>query len=224
MGGPRGMFPATRRMTSQADARGTGTWRPWRKAHGLTAAWAAGCLAAWIGTILVAAVSVPLKYPYEAAGTIIDSASVVGLLVPVAVVGLCLREGPRHLVLGAARPLWPQRLALALACSTAVFAGAWTLALLADLPTTVVLLDAQLYFALLLVSTSLWGVALGWVTPLALALLMSAPGLIPWQWNFLYNQDVTLERWAAVAAVLAVGLSAYAWRGSVERFTFGDRD
>ncbi len=224
MGEPQRMFLVTQGGTSQADARGTATWHSWRKVHGVTAAWTAGCLAAWIGTILVAAVSVPLKFPYEVAGTIIDSASVVGLLVPVAVVGLCLREGPRHLVLGAARPLWPQRLALALACTSAVCAGAWALTVLANLPTAVILLDAQLYVGLLLVSTSLGGVTLGWVTPLALTLVMSAPGLIPWQWNFLYNQDVTLERWAAVAAVLAVGLAAYAWRGSVERFAFVDRD
>ena len=117
--------------TSPEQVPQPSAWGPWRKVRGITPGWAGACLLAWGCAVLVAAVTVPLKYPYEAAGTVVDSAAVMGLLGFVAVVGLSLREGPRHLVRGAALRLWPSRLALAASCTALVGAASWGLAILA---------------------------------------------------------------------------------------------
>lgn len=189
----------------------------WAAAHGLTWRWAGMSLTSWAAVSLFAAITVPIKYPYEAIGTVVDSGVVVGLLVPIAVSGTILFEGPADLVRLAARDLALPRAAL-LACVYAMTcAAAGVTAVLASLPVAVVVVDALLLVALLAVGVSLLGVGLGWLLPGACAFAFSAPGLVPWDLNVLYRRDVSATYLAIVAIALLIGTIAYALRGSRDR-------
>jgi hypothetical protein len=157
--------------------------------HQITRRWVAYLLGGWWGAIISAAVTIPLKYPYQAAGQVIDTGAVVGLVLPLAITSRCLDEGPPQLIATAARSLCWLRLMWATGFLGTVGVFAALMAILTPVPWGVLVGDAYL-----LAGLSLWGVAtlgasLGWLAPLAAALVASAPGFVPWQWNILYRRD-----------------------------------
>ncbi|WP_418058483.1 hypothetical protein [Pimelobacter simplex] len=208
-------------MTASLVDRAMGRHGPiisaWAAAHGLSWRWGGGVVASWAAVSLFAAITVPLKYPYEAIGTVVDSGVIVGLIVPIAVSGTVLFEGPRDLVRLSARSLAPPRIPLLAAVYAVTCLAAGVTAWAAALPVAVVVVDAMLLAALLAVGVSLLGVGLGWILPGLCTFVFSAPGLIPWDYNVLYQRDVSATYLVGVAVALIVGLVAYALCGSRDR-------
>jgi hypothetical protein len=191
------------------------TLAAWRSAHHLTPRWLGGVVGAWLCHGVFAAVAIPLDYPYEARGQVIDTGVVVGLVLPIAVVAVALDEGPDYLVRGAARSLLLVRFGLAVAYLEVVAGMAAVVAVVAALPLLLVVLDAVLLASLTLTGTSVFGVKGGWIPAAAAAVIVSAPGLLPWKLNLMYHLEVGRP---FVVAVLGLGVAAtaiYLLRGSV---------
>lgn len=184
-------------------------------AHGLGWRWALASASTWLGVAVLAAVSLPLRYPLQAGGQMVDSAVVVALLLPVSVMARVLDEGAPHLIAAAARPLHTTRLVSASGYLLASVGGAALTGPLAPVPPLLVIADALLFAALTVAGVGLLGSRLGWFLPLACALVASAPRLVPWQTNLLYRQD-TADLLLATAAVVAVaGVALYLRHGSL---------
>lgn len=208
--------PGTRPSDGR-EPRRTDTFRAWTAVHGITIRWCGSVVAAWLGVSLFAAVTVPIKYPFEAVGTVVDSGVIVGLVVPIAVMGTVLHEGPRDLVAAAARSLLLPRLALLGALYTTVAVASLIAALLASLPVVIVIVNSLLLAALLTIAVSFIGVGLGWILPVACTFVFSAPGLIPWDYNAMYRRDVSGAYVGVLVTSLVIGAVAYATRGSRDR-------
>lgn len=186
----------------------------WRIVHHFEPKWFAMVAASWGALFLFASVTIPIKYPYEARGQVVDSGVVIGLLVPLAVMNLALDEGPEDLIRTASRRLSGARLAVASAYLSTASAMAAFMALAAALPLRLVLADALILGSLNIIGTSLFGVRLGWSIPGAVAFTMSAPGLVPFNFNALYNREVSTAFIACVALAAVVAMVAYLRGGS----------
>ena len=203
--------------TGGLTGRWTKTISAWAAAHSLTWRWAAAVVLSWASVSLFASITVPIKYPYEALGTVIDSGVIVGLTVPIAVSGVVLFEGPRELIRGSARSLFVARVALLAGVYVTTLVAALATAVASSLPVAIVVVNSLLLVALLAVGVSLLGVGLGWILPLVCTFVFSAPGLVPWDYNVLYQRDVSSVYLATVLTALVVGMWAYATGGSRER-------
>jgi hypothetical protein len=64
--------------------------------------------------------------------------------------------------------------------------------------------DATVFTSLTIIGTSLGSVRLGWALAAVVALVMSAPGLVPWDLNVLYHRAVG-PWFGAVSAGCALG-------------------
>jgi hypothetical protein len=193
----------------------TPSWSIACAARGLTRRWAAVIAAAWLSVLLFAAITLPMKYPQELHGRIIDSGLVVGLTIPVAAMARTLDEGAPHLVKTASRALARNRASWAggmLAATATLAAG---LSALLPVPAVLMVADSLLLAAVAVLGAGLVGGDVAWVPPLVLAGVASAPGVVPLSVNVLYHHDqagLTL----LIAIVTAVtGVAVYARRGSV---------
>ncbi|WP_224273665.1 hypothetical protein [Nocardioides lacusdianchii] len=189
----------------------------WAAAHALTWRWCGAVLVAWAAVSLFAAITVPIKYPYEALGTVVDSGVIAGIVIPVIVSCTVLYEGPRDLIGSAARRLIVPRIALVSGIYVLTSAAAVVTAVIASLPVVIVTVDAMLFVALCALGVSLLGVGLGWLLPVVFAFVFSAPGLVPWEYNVIYQRDVSNAYLALVAGALIAGMGAYASQGSRDR-------
>lgn len=189
----------------------------WAAAHGLTWRWGGAVLLSWAAVSLFAAITIPVKYPYEAAGTVIDSGVIVGMIVPVSITGTVLFEGPPYMVRAAAQDLLTPRLVLLVGVYTLTSLAALVTAIIASLPLAIVVVDAMLLVSLLVLGVSMIGVGLGWIVPAFCTLVFSAPGLVPWNYNALYHRSVSDLYIAVVVGVSGLGMAAYSLAGSRDR-------
>lgn len=189
-------------------------WESWCAAHHVGRAVLGASLASWAGLCAFAAVTIPLKYPFDARGQVVDSGVVVGVLVPIAVLNVLLDEGPPELVRASARPLGRERIALATVLLVLVAALSWAVARTAALPTGLVCCDALMLQSLTVSGAALFGGRRGWVLAAAAAAAMSAPGLVPWELDVAYHRDVASGYAAAVALAAVTSTGLYAVRGA----------
>jgi hypothetical protein len=187
----------------------------WCAAHGVRSRWVAAVVASWGGLAGFATVTVPLKYPLAARADVVDSGVVVGLLVPLVISGLVLDEGPPDLVRGASRTLGAYRLALGAIYLATAAAGAAATALLVGLPVALIVLDGLAAGGLVVLGTVLLGPRAGWLPAASVSVVVSTPGLVPWEWNAAYQREVGPWFAGTVALLLAAALGAYVRRGSV---------
>lgn len=188
----------------------------WCAAHNVGPKWLAGAGGSWVALWLFASITIPLKYPYEARGQVVDSGVVVGLLIPLAVMNVVLDEGPRDLVRASARRLSPYRLTLAIGYFLTVALMSATMATASALPTSLVVTDSILLASLSILGTGLLGVRLGWAPSAAVAFTMSAPGLIPWHLNAVYHRDVGPEFVVIVVTLAVTAIAVFAQTGATE--------
>lgn len=186
----------------------------WCAAHNLRPNWFAGAAGSWLALWLFASITIPLKYPYEARGEVVDSGVVVGLLIPLAVMNVVLDEGPQDLVRTAARRLSSFRLAIVLAYLLTAALMSAIMAAAANLPTGLVLADTILLASLSILGTGLLGVRLGWAPAAAVAFTMSAPGLIPWHLNAVYHRDVGTEFAVVIVALTIIATAVFLLTGA----------
>jgi hypothetical protein len=163
-------------------------------------------VASWTAVVLASAITVPLKYPYEATSDLIDSGVVAALLLPILVGGRLLREGPAEQIVTRARGLSGWRFAAA----TLFIATSGSLSALASLLIPVdreqVVLDATALACVGLVSAALLGVQLLWLIPALVVAVSSIPGLMPLRLNLLYRLSAHTDLAATAAALSAVGV------------------
>ena len=186
-----------------------GLFSAWRNVHHVDAKWLATVAASWTALSLFAAVTVPIKYPYEARAQVVDSGVVIGLLVPLAVMNLMLEEGPEDLIRTASLRLSRVRFAVAGGYVAVASLMSVLLAFAVSLPRGLVLADALLLAALSLLSTTLFTVRLGWLLPSLVGFTMSAPGLIPFQYNPMYNREISSVFIVAVVVAVAAAMLLY---------------
>lgn len=189
----------------------------WCAAHHLRPRWLAAVLASWACHGVFAAVSIPLDYPYEERGHVIDTLVVVGMVLPLAVVAVALDEGPDELVRGAARSLVLCRLGLAAAYLAVVLGMAAVVAIVAVLPLFLVIIDAAFLASLTLLGAGVLGAERAWIPAAVVAVVVSAPGLLPWSLNVMYHVEVSRSFGVGVGVTAVVAVTIYSVRGSVRR-------
>lgn len=188
--------------------------------HGLDGRWLRFTTASWLGVFLFGAVALPWRYPSEVLGTVIATGLVIGLLLPAVAFARLLDEGPAHLVLTASRRLASTRMLwslLLIACQ----AGIATLAAagMSATPPLLVVADAVLLTAAAVLSVALFGLAAGWLLPLILVSVFTAPGVVPWNANILYLHTLAPVTAGVAAATSTIAAAAYTAFGSVGLWT-----
>jgi hypothetical protein len=183
-------------------------------AHGVTLKRVGVMLGCWALLIGFARVALPIQYPYEALGEMIDTGLVVGLVLPLTVSVSLLDEGPVELLSGVARTLALYRLASCALYGAAVAALSCLAALTVRVSMGLLVGDAMFLGAVAVIGVSTLGPRLGWTPLLAVALVASAPTLIPWQANWLYRRGQSAELVPVTLALFAVGSFLYAHFGS----------
>lgn len=160
-------------------------------------------------------VTLPLKFPFEAQRELVDSGVIVGLVLPLVVMSRILDEGPHQLVVGASRALARARLCWVGGYAGAVAVGSATAWWIAPVPFSLFAADALFLAAVTVLGVGTLGSRLGWILPLASALVASAPGLVPWQANLLYRQGHAAILLLIAAIVATAGSAGYARFGSL---------
>jgi hypothetical protein len=196
-------------MTFRDDARAAIA-----AAHRFSWRGAVALVASWVALAVAAKVSLPLQYPYQALDEMISTGIVVGLILPISVSVIVLDEGPAHLVAGAARRLIWSRALSAGAYAVVTLLGAVSAASAVNVDFDLLVGDAMFLSATALIGVSALGLRLGWILPTAVALVASAPGLIPWQANLLYRHGYADHLAPVTVGLLAVGAVGHLCVGS----------
>ncbi|MGL5823951.1 MAG: hypothetical protein ACRCYU_03805 [Nocardioides sp.] len=186
----------------------------WLAGHRIAVAWLSLVAVSWGVVTSFALITLPLQFPYEAAGQFVNSGVVVGLVVPVAITAGLLEEGPAQLLAGAARELAAYRVATGVVFLVLVVLLASLAALPRWVPSGLVIGDSACYAALTLLGTGVVGLGRGWLLPLGAAMIASAPGVIPWQVNYLYLAGHGDDLAPVTAVTALLGLVVYARCGS----------
>lgn len=181
---------------------------------GMNRRWLSLAVASWLSVAVFASISLPLKYPYQTGEEVVDSAVIVGLLIPTIVASQLLQEGPIHLVGGASRRPLLLRLIKAMALLSISLIGGAVAHLIAPVPALLVIGDSVLLAGLAILGTGAIGLRYAWAVPTFVVVICSSPRIIPWQFNLLYRAD-SQQYIALVACVTGIlGLCAYCCYGS----------
>lgn len=187
--------------------------------RGLSIRWVVYIGLAWFALAVISNARLPFRFPFAEHDDMIDSAVVVGLVLPLSVMARMLDEGAPHLVAGASRRLVEARCAWAVAflCVTSLGAvGAW---LVSPVPFDLFMSDALFFGFAMVLGVGLLGSRLGWLVPTTITFLASAPGIVPWQANLLYREDMTSTLLLFVAIVGFAAMVAYVRNGGFGVFT-----
>jgi hypothetical protein len=143
----------------------------------------------------------------EIPGTTLDSTVLLGVVLPVSVLVMTLRDASAWIAATSPRSLLVQRAAwlTVLFVSAVAVAGlvAWPLGP-SQLP-SVVFLATIILFELAVLSTTILGSNLGWLLPGVVALVCSTPGLVPIEYNWLVSAN---KVYGLKATAIALGLVA----------------
>jgi hypothetical protein len=177
--------------------------------------WCVAGVAAWIAAALSSWVTIPLMYPYEDPRTFVTTGAVAGLIVPLAVCGIVLDEGPPALLASAGRTLALWRVGWAVGYIAGMSALAWVESRFI-LPISIGTFVAD---ALFVASAAVCGVGLvglrgGWLLPAVVIAVFSVPGLVPWTWNWIYRTDEVGHMLVVGLASAGVGVAMFAAGGS----------
>jgi hypothetical protein len=197
-------------MTSRAEITGAVA-----AAHRLSPTTSAVFVGSWAALVLATRVTLPLQYPYEALDQMISTGVVVGLVLPIAATAIVLDEGPPEIVTAAARSLVVPRASAVVLYAALVGAAASSLASVVPVDFALLVGDAAFLAAKALIGVCLLGLGLGWIVPLATALIASATSLIPWQVDLLYRHGHADELAPITAGLLSLGLAGYVRLGSM---------
>lgn len=137
-----------------------------------------------------------------------NSGLVVTAVLPVLTISVTMVDPEPWIFRGAVRTPYRERSWVALMCLGLTAGGAWifTSAGPTARHTPLLVPDSIIYLALALAGVRLFGRYLYWLPPLAVALLLSVPGLVPARINVLYlDAHVGVTAAIAVIALLVVG-------------------
>lgn len=176
--------------------------------------WWSAMLLAWGLVILTAGVVLPLKFPDQEGEAILDSASVVSVLVPVSVSSSMLLEGPVTLLAGAARRLRWWRTIHVILWLLLIGVGTLVTSQIVDLPRLSFAVDVAVISGLYAVGLSGLSIQYAWTVPTIFLVVFSTPGLVPWDLNFVYHTEVA-EGPVIALVIVAIGIAAYSATGSI---------
>ncbi|MFL6107936.1 MAG: hypothetical protein ACJ72L_13320 [Marmoricola sp.] len=160
-----------------------------------------------------ALISIQLRTPADQLidSPVLDTAVIVGLALPVAVLGRTAEDRMAWLLATSSRQLYLIRTAWVLVLYSAGGLVAAVLAFTApgQQPAQLIFADEMLLLSLAVISAVLFSAQLCWLLPVAAALAISSPGLIPLRVNW----PVLADHARAVSAIdifmLALGGTAY---------------
>lgn len=146
-----------------------------------------------------------------AAGATIDSAVLVGLIAPAAVLSQLLQDRAAWLLETATRKARRVRLLwfVSLCTLAALSCLACVLLTAANVDTFLLAADFTLFFAISCAGALVLGGPLGWTPAAALALAASTPGLIPFEWNYVAQASYAIHIWCVSGALLVVTGAAF---------------
>lgn len=161
--------------------------------------------------LVAATVSVQLRTPADQlyVGPVLDTAILVGLMLPVAVLASLLEDKSPWLAITSprAQPLLRAAWLGVLVAVTLCVGGLLAAAVPAQIPGSLIFADFLALFALALGSAVVLGRPLAWLPPAALALACSTPGLVPLASNWLVLADHAARvTWLGLAALVVFGL------------------
>ncbi|MHA7248484.1 hypothetical protein [Arthrobacter tecti] len=180
--------------------------------RGLNSVWGIWWFVAWTAAVLSSQVSIPRIDPgVSSTSSALEQLGAIGLCVPLVLVAMLVQDRTSWLTASSARNGIRLRLAsLALIAAISILT-----AMLAALlyPRDISWLRIVCLFALLLAFTLITGTLLGgvWAALLApvFAVLNAVPGLVPWQWNIVYNPATdAILLVAALTSMLAALLTS----------------
>lgn len=180
---------------------------------------AAGLSVVWLAVALGAGIALPFNFPYQARDEVIDTAVVIVLLVPIVLAGQVLDERPASAVRTAARRLWAERLPWVSIFLAQSGLGALLVTALAPVPVGLVLADALLLAAGVVLGYVALGPTLAWVPVTVVVALASTPGLVPAPVNLFYVVALLPATWWAVTASTTLAVVCYARSGCQARWS-----
>lgn len=163
-------------------------------------------LGVWLCPMAVVGLGVPLRRDGSDLPAEINSFAVLAFVIPVAALLRLLDEGPNGLVRTRRRGLALLRVVVAAVTILLTGALALVIAAVVSLPSRHVVALAIAQSAMGVAASTVIGSSRGWLVPGALTLLATAPGLVPWPANLVYNaqQTTALARLAGLLSVVAV--------------------
>ncbi|QCX28743.1 hypothetical protein [Nocardioides jishulii] len=190
--------------------------RPFLAVRRLDDGWWLGAMGlSWLALALFSWAALPLMFPFEDPRTFVSSGTVVGLVLPLALMSAVLVEGPPALVATSSRRLGASRTAWS--CGYVLVAGALASLGAASfgLPVGILAADALLVATLNVTGVALLGTTRGWIPGAAVVLLVSVPGLVPWSSNWLYRVDRATGVLAVSALVGVVAVALFVRFGAL---------
>lgn len=169
----------------------------------------ASTMTAWLAT----EVTVELRTPADRAvqADTLDSAVLVGLVLPVAVLARSLQNRLAWLAETAARSVRTERaiwFGLVAGVGAVLCAGIVVLAP-DQLLTTLIVCDFFVLLGLAVLCAVTLGAGRAWVAPSVAALVFSTPGVVPVRWNVLANGDLQSSAIALAVVLLVSAAVAY---------------
>lgn len=182
-------------------------------ARGVGLRWSVILLATIGAACAAALVSIQLRTAADRllASPVLDTAVIVGLVLPVTVLGRTTEDRAAWLLATSSRPLWRIRLGwtaiLYLAGGAVSIAGAMIAP--GQQPAKLMVADELFLLATAMISAVAFGASLCWLLPVAAALAASSPGLIPLQANWLVLADRAGDVGRLDAVMLLLGAAAF---------------
>lgn len=143
----------------------------------------------WMLVALTTGFSLPYRLEVPAGEQVLDSAAVAALLVPIALSGAALNEGPHHLVVGGSRELTETRLLLVVILLLANMLSGLLLAAVTPLPSAPYLRDIAILWGAHVAAMCTVGPTAAWTFPVVVLAIFSLPGVVPLHANLLFSTD-----------------------------------
>ena len=176
--------------------------------------WCVAGVAAWIAAGLLNWVTIPMMFPDQDPRTFITSGALAGLILPLAICGILLDEGPAALIASAGRALGPTRVSWAGGFVASMVAFAWIESWFVPISTSIFVADALFLASATVCGISLVGLRGGWLLPALVIGICSVPGLVPWSWNWVYRPDQEGPMFGVGLIVALIAMATFAVCGS----------
>ncbi|MFN8098246.1 MAG: hypothetical protein U0Q21_08175 [Dermatophilaceae bacterium] len=187
--------------------------RVYLSSRGLTVSGSAAAAATWLVPLLVARFGVPLRGDGGDLPTELDTMSVLAFVIPISAVLRLLDEGPPALLRTRARVLRKLRACVVLVTLALGAANAALIARFDGLPVKHLVAVVLAQSALGVLGCCALGSGRGWIVPGTVTLIATTPGLLPWEINAVYNQQLTATMIAIAGLLTILGVTAYVTLG-----------